>query len=100
MFGIISNSHTKIKRASFCLASLYISLNEEHLTAKIRQMLSEMKATANERKGAQIRISKESQFTLHVGVKDVIEAYSRIASQNKDTRALKTFKVTSYGLQS
>lgn len=65
---------------------LYISLNEEQLTAKIQQTLGEMKTTANERKGAQIRISKESQFTIHVGIKEVIEAYSRIASINKDTR--------------
>lgn len=49
-------------------------------------MLGEMKSTARERKGAQIRISKESQFTIHVGYREVLAAYARIAAENKDTR--------------
>jgi DNA-binding MarR family transcriptional regulator len=64
----------------------YVSLTEEQLTVKIEQMLSAMKLTASERKGAQIRLSKESQFTIHVGLSEVITAYSRIASANKSTR--------------
>jgi hypothetical protein len=45
-----------------------------------------MKLTASERKSVQIRLSKESQFTIHVGLPEVIDAYSRIASANKSTR--------------
>src|SRR3989344_87981 len=73
---------------------LYVSLNEEQLLGRLKQMMGEMNATANERKGAQIRISKESQFTIHVGLKEVIEAYSRIATMNKDTRikAIQSYK--------
>lgn len=65
---------------------LYVSLSEEQLADRLKQTLGGMRSTANERKGAQIRISKESQFTIHVGIKEVIEAYSRIASANKNTR--------------
>ena len=73
---------------------LYVAINEEQLRGRLKQMLGEIQATANERKGAQIRISKESQFTIHVGIKEVIEAYSRIAALNKDTRikAIQSYK--------
>lgn len=72
----------------------YISLTEEQLQNRLRQTLGEMKATAQERKGAQIRISKESEFIIHIGIKEVIEAYSRIATLNKDTRikAIQSYK--------
>lgn len=72
----------------------YISLTEEQLRNRLLQTLGEMRATANERKGAQIRISKESEFTIHVGLNEVIEAYSRIAAFNKDTRikAIQSYK--------
>ena len=66
--------------------SKYVALTEEQLRARLEQMLGEMKSTARERKGAQVRISKESQFTIHVGYKEVVDAYSRIAAKNKDTR--------------
>lgn len=73
---------------------LYVAINEEQLRDRLKQMLGEMQATANERKGAQIRISKESQFTIHVGLNEVIEAYSRIAAINKDERikAIQSYK--------
>ena len=66
--------------------SLYIALTEEELSKKLENVLGEMRSTARERKGVQIRISKESQFTIHVGYKEVVSAYSRIAAKNKDTR--------------
>ncbi len=73
---------------------LYVSLNEEQLQNRLKQTLGEMRVTANERKGAQIKISKESQFTIHVGLNEVIEAYSRIAVLNKNTRikAIQSYK--------
>lgn len=73
---------------------LYVSLTEQQLHNRLLQILGEMRATANERKGAQIRISKESEFTIHVGLNEVIEAYSRIAAINKDTRikAIQSYK--------
>lgn len=64
----------------------YIALTEEQLSSRIQQMLGEMKSTARERKGVQVRLSKESQFTIHVGIQEVIPAYSRIAAMNKDMR--------------
>ncbi len=72
----------------------YISLTEEQLRNRLLQTLGEIRATANERKGAQIRISKESEFIIHVGLKEVIEAYSRIAAFNKDNRikAIQSYK--------
>lgn len=64
----------------------YIALTEEQLSMRLEQMLGEMKSTARERKGVQIRLSKESQFSIHIGTKEVIQAYLRIATANKDTR--------------
>lgn len=73
---------------------LYISLTEKQLKNRLTQTLGDMRTTANERKGAQIRISKESQFTIHVGLNEVIEAYSHIAVLNKNTRikAIQSYK--------
>lgn len=64
----------------------YIALTEEQLTLRLEQIISEMRSTANERKGARVQLSKENEFTIHVGVKEVIPAYERIASMNRDQR--------------
>lgn len=72
----------------------YISLNETQLQSRLKRFLGEVSDAVSKRKGAQIKISKESQFIIHVGLNEVIEAYSRIAALNKDTRikAIQSYK--------
>lgn len=64
----------------------YISLTESQLSDKLQNIIGEIRATASDRKGAQIRLSKESEFIIHVGTKEIIPAYERIASMSQDER--------------
>lgn len=64
----------------------YVALTEAQLSQKLEQTLGEMRSTARERKGVQIRLSKENQFTIHIGYTEMVDAYTRIAANNKNTR--------------
>ena len=64
---------------------LYIAVTEKELLNKLELLIISMEAN-RDRKGAKVRISKENEFIIHIGTKEIIPAYSRIASLNKEER--------------
>ncbi|MBP9701953.1 MAG: hypothetical protein KBD47_03185 [Candidatus Pacebacteria bacterium] len=64
----------------------YIAITEEQLRSNLLSVIGEIESTASERKGSQVKISKESEFTVYAGIKEIIPAHERIASLNVDQR--------------
>ena len=67
---------------------LYIGLTEQELVDKLQQAVDEVKIHHTGKKGARIKITKEDEFVIHVGTKEIIPAYERIAFENKNERIL------------
>jgi len=65
---------------------IYSSINLEQLSQKFQQTLDQIEIANKDKKGARIKISKENEFVIHVGAKEIIPAYKRIASENKNER--------------
>ncbi|MDB5258874.1 MAG: hypothetical protein JWO73_82 [Candidatus Taylorbacteria bacterium] len=65
---------------------VYSSLSHAELQHKLRKTLEGMEITDKHKKGSKIRISKEDEFIIHIGSKEIIPAYSRIAAENKNER--------------
>ena len=112
IFGVLSDSKnvqyiselTGISRTAvnYCLASLvsrdlvriihsnkkrlYIGLTENELIDKLQEIINEAKTQRSGKKGARIKTTKENEFVIHVGTKEIIPAYARIASENKNER--------------
>jgi hypothetical protein len=66
--------------------SLYVGANLPDLARKLENISQEIHVSSGGIKGARIRTSKEDEFVIHVGTKEIIPAYSRIASMNKNER--------------
>ena len=64
----------------------YVALTDEELMDELQRALDGMRGSNTKRQGARIKTSKEDEFIIHVGVKEIIPAYERIASENKDER--------------
>ena len=65
---------------------VYIAISFEQLSEKLQHGLDKIKIADVNKKGARIVISKRDEFIIHVGTKEIIPAYNRIASENKDER--------------
>ncbi len=48
--------------------------------------MSEVRQTIKERKGAQVKVSKASEFNVHVGLAEILPAHARIVSMNPKER--------------
>ncbi len=64
----------------------YLAISLEELSQKFQQILEEIDIKNKDKKGAKIKISKEDEFVIHVGTKEIIPAYRRIAAENKNER--------------
>ena len=65
---------------------IYSSIDLNELIYKIQQTLNQVKISNKDKKGAIIKISREDEFIIHVGIKEIIPAYKRIALENKNER--------------
>ena len=65
---------------------IYSSVNLEQLAQKFQQTLDQIDMLNQDKKGARIKISKEDEFIIHVGTKEIIPAYMRIVSENQNER--------------
>jgi len=79
---------------------IYMAISKKELSMKFRDMFDELNiemgagagvvtsvgAGAGGLTGARIKTSKENEFIIHVGAKEIIPAYQRIASINKGER--------------
>ncbi len=64
----------------------YIALTENELIDHLQLILNEARTSSTNQKGARIKTTKEDEFIIHVGTKEIIPAYARIASENKNER--------------
>jgi len=65
---------------------LYLAINLKELSQKFQKALDEIEIKNDDKKGARIKISKENEFIIHIGTKEIIPAYRRIAAENKNER--------------
>lgn len=65
---------------------VYTALSLEELAKKVKKTLDEIEIANQEKKGARVKISKRDEFIIHVGPKEIIPAYKRIAAENKNER--------------
>lgn len=64
----------------------YSSLTLNELSERFKKTLDEIEIANQDKRGAKIKISKEDEFVIHVGAKEIIPAYKRIAAENKNER--------------
>ena len=65
----------------------YVSLNPDELAELFQTIADKVSLSGKSRKkGARIKTSPENEFTIHVGAKEIIPAYERIAFENKNER--------------
>ncbi|MEN9558367.1 MAG: hypothetical protein RL141_736 [Candidatus Parcubacteria bacterium] len=65
---------------------VYAALSLEGLAKKLQKTLEDIEVANREKKGVRVRISKRDEFIIHVGSKEIIPAYKRIAAENKNER--------------
>lgn len=75
-----------IQRIKYGKRYLFVSITKEELSRKIQDVAEDLLFKDSVRKGARIRTSKEDEFVIHVGTEEILPAYSRIASINKNER--------------
>ena len=63
----------------------YISITNDEIVDLIQHTLDNFQKS-NNRKGARIKTSIEDEFIIHVGAREIIPAFTNIASNNKDER--------------
>lgn len=69
---------------------IFMAISKKELSSKFKNIFDEINieagATQGGLAGARIKTSKENEFIIHVGAKEIIPAYQRIASINKGER--------------
>ena len=65
---------------------VYIAITSKELQYMFEKAIAFLDTVERDRKGAKIRMSKENEFTIHIGAKEIIPAYQRIASVSKNER--------------
>ena len=77
--GLVRVIHNNKKKA-------YVGLTKNELIDKLQEAIDDVKFQHSGKKGARIKTTKENEFIIHVGTKEIIPAYARIASENKNER--------------
>lgn len=65
---------------------LYIALSPSELSLKLQNALDDLSIHEGSAKSARVKTSKESEFIIYSGIKEIIPAHERIASLNKNER--------------
>lgn len=89
--GVVYRLNTLAKRGLLCVIregkkKTYSALDEKELIDQLQLAVNEARASSTGQKGARIKTTKEDKFIIHVGAKEIIPAYERIAAENKDER--------------
>jgi len=66
--------------------NIYIAISIDELANKIQDIKDTLLLKNNYRKGVRVKTSFENEFVIHVGTEEILPAYKRIASMNKNTR--------------
>lgn len=64
----------------------YIAITQKQLAARLQETIDQINIASENKKGARIRTSRENEFIIHVGTKEIVPAYARIASMHKNER--------------
>lgn len=65
---------------------VYLTIPLDELAKKIKKTLDEIEIANAEKKGVKVKLTKKDEFIIHVGPKEIIPAYKRIAAENKNER--------------
>lgn len=65
---------------------LYFAISHTQLAERLKKTLDQIEIENTQKKGARVKVSQEDEFVIHVGVHEIIPAYARIASMNKNER--------------
>ncbi len=65
---------------------LYLAITFKELSLKLQRLQDTINVESTNKKGARIKTSKENEFIIHVGSKDIISMYERIMSLHKGER--------------
>jgi DNA-binding MarR family transcriptional regulator len=87
---VIKKLHDKELVKAFCRGKrkVYIAITTKELQYILEKAIASLDTVERDRKGVRIRMSKENEFIIHIGAKEIIPAYERIASVNKNERVL------------
>lgn len=66
--------------------SLYIAISVDEFADKIKYIADILLLKNNALHGVRVKTSHENEFIIHVGANEIVPAYNRIASMNKNTR--------------
>ena len=79
-----------VERVKIGKRFVYIAISKKELSQKLKDVVDEINIEVGTKggglTGARIKTSKENEFIIHVGSKEIIPAYQRIASINKGER--------------
>jgi predicted transcriptional regulator len=75
-----------VQKIKYGKRSLYVSVTKEELSRKIQDIADELVFSGRGLKGVKLRTSKRDEFIIHVGTEEILPAYSRISSMNKNER--------------
>ncbi|MEN9921527.1 MAG: Sugar-specific transcriptional regulator TrmB [Candidatus Parcubacteria bacterium] len=75
-----------VKRIKNGKRYVYIAVTEDEFSTLIQRAVDEFKLKDSHIKGARVKTSYENEFIIHVGPKEILPAYQRIASKNRNTR--------------
>ncbi len=64
----------------------YIALTQQQFVLELQNIIDEVTIATETKKGARIKTAKENEFIIHVGPKEIIPTFARIASLNKNER--------------
>jgi len=64
----------------------YIAIDNNKISELFKKALDEIGIINKERKGARIITSPKDEFVIHVGAKEIVPAYTRIAYENRNER--------------
>lgn len=65
---------------------IYMAISKKELSDDLRDVSDNMNIENGKLSGARIKTSKENEFIIHVGAKEIVPAYERIASVNRNER--------------
>lgn len=64
----------------------YIALTPEQFIQKLQETIDETQIKNDAKKGARIKTTPKDEFIIHVGAREIIPAFTRIAFENKNER--------------
>ena len=78
---------------------LYVSLTEKELLSKFNEASEQISVQSQNKKGARIKTTKGNEYSVHVGVDEILVAFEKITLLNKDERVKAIQSNASWKLQ-